>query len=127
MVHDSPSANYEITYTSRRRWRRVANGVSLRAQAFCDRSGQRRKLGLLISDPADEDTSLIERTLNHFGVANLGQLHSLAVGSLGRDKMTGNRSYANLAPIVTDAALDGSPIARGVCGAAAARLPRPFF
>jgi glucosamine kinase len=77
---------------------------------------------LLNCVPEHADADLAAKITSHFELTNPDELHALTVDRLGRDRMTGNRSYANLAPTVTAAALSGSPIARRVCDRAAAEI-----
>ncbi|MFW5432903.1 BadF/BadG/BcrA/BcrD ATPase family protein [Paenibacillus apiarius] len=61
------------------------------------------------------DGSLLEEVLAFWGVSSVGQLHELGAGGFAKSVHEQMRLFGQMAPMVTRAAAEGSPLAAGVC------------
>jgi len=68
------------------------------------------------------DAALIEAMLRHWEVESLDALHRLGAGGFGQDRRERDRQFGRFAPVLTDAARQGSALARRVCDQAIHQL-----
>jgi len=77
---------------------------------------------LLVGDMQLQDDDLIRQILAFWHVADIGMLRDLGLSCFVPDRNERTRVLGELAPIVTEAAWNGSPMARTVCDKAADAL-----
>lgn len=73
---------------------------------------------ILAGDATDADAVLVRQVLTFWEVPDLAGLRELAVDNAQHDERVVNRAYGNMAAIVTNAADQGTPLARAVCDTA---------
>jgi glucosamine kinase len=73
---------------------------------------------IVAGDAVVADQTLVDRALAHWGVADIVGLREVALSFASQEPVARNKRASSLAPAITQAALDGSPIARRACEAA---------
>lgn len=73
---------------------------------------------ILAGDTTTADAAFFEQVLAFWQVPDLAGLREQAAGNAQRDEREVNRAYGRMAPLVTDAAAQGVPLARAVCDTA---------
>lgn len=68
------------------------------------------------------DQSLVQDMLKHWGAESIDDFYALAKKGFNHDGRARNKQFAQFAPTVTDAALQGSSIAKRVCNNAIEEL-----
>jgi glucosamine kinase len=77
---------------------------------------------LLAGEVSDPDAGFIKRIVKALGADDVSDLRVKAACNARRERETIFRQYSDGAPLVTDAARQGVPLARSVCDAMIARL-----
>jgi len=70
----------------------------------------------------ESDSALIEAMLRHWEADSLDELHRHGAAGFGQDRRERDRQFGRFAPLLTDAALQGSALARRVCDQAIYQL-----
>jgi glucosamine kinase len=77
---------------------------------------------LLTSEISAAEASFVERVLQHLGAKDIAELRQLAAHNAWQDRGRHFQEYSSIAPLVTEAAFEGSPIACSVCDTGIAEL-----
>jgi glucosamine kinase len=77
---------------------------------------------LLTSEIPVAEAGFVERILQHLGVKDTTELRQLAAHNAWQDHGTYLQEYSSIAPLVTEAALEGVPLACFVCDTGIAEL-----
>lgn len=70
---------------------------------------------ILAGNIESQDQALVRETLQFWGAASIRELSALALQGFVPDERERNRRFAQLAPIITRAAMQHSPLAQKVC------------
>ena len=70
---------------------------------------------ILAGHADSSDAALTERVMRHLGATTTGELRELGAGGFKPDRHERNRLFGQMAPIVTDSALQGSSLAQAIC------------
>ena len=77
---------------------------------------------IVVGDAGEGDAALVDAVLQYWGVRDLPALRDLAASGFFEDRSELKYRLGEMAPLVTAAAGEGAPLARGACDTAAAAM-----
>ncbi|WP_213585342.1 N-acetylglucosamine kinase [Paenibacillus sp. J2TS4] len=77
---------------------------------------------LLAGNRQQSDEAMAQQILKFWAVNRIDELHKLASGGFMEDRKERDKKFGQMAPIVTKAAQEGSPLARTVCDRAVQQI-----
>lgn len=77
---------------------------------------------IIAGETDQSDNELVKQVLKYFGVSDIPALASLGADEFIKDRRERDRFFGNMAPMITEASLNGSHLAMSVCDSAAAAL-----
>ncbi len=77
--------------------------------------GQDTTYRILADETGDTDSALVESALAHFGMAHLADFVQFASTGFAKDPYARTKAFSDFAPIITQAATNGSQLAKRCC------------